>query len=213
MKLRHRPCFITFEGGEGSGKTTLIKKINEALVKEGLDILSTRAPGATPLGEKLRHLLLKNTAVQVAPRAELLLFLADRAQHVDEVIIPALAAGKVVLCDRYNDSTIAYQAGARGFDRDWVYELTEFASHSLRPNLTLYLDLDPEIGLARKSEKSGDRIQKSEIEFHQKVRRAFLEIAKKDPSRFLVLDASLPKEKVLEIALEKVYELFAVTAQ
>lgn len=210
MKLKHRPCFITFEGGEGSGKTTLIKKICEVLVKEGLDILSTRAPGATPLGEKLRHLLLKNTAIQVAPRAELLLFLADRAQHVDEVIIPAIAAGKVVLCDRYNDSTIAYQAGARGFDRNWVHELTEFASHSLRPNLTLYLDLDPEIGLSRKSEKSGDRIQKSEIEFHQKVRNAFLEIAKKDPARFVVIDASLPKEKVLEIALEKVYELFAV---
>ena len=213
MKLKHRPCFITFEGGEGSGKTTLIKKIGEALTKEGLDILSTRAPGATPLGEKLRHLLLKNTTVQVGPRAELLLFLADRAQHVDEVIIPALQAGKVVLCDRYNDSTVAYQAGARGFDRNWVIELTEFASHSLRPNLTLYLDVDPEVGLARKSEKSGDKIQKSEIEFHQKVRSSFLEIAQKDPSRFIIIDASLPKEKVLEIAQEKVYELFAASAR
>lgn len=212
MKLKHRPCFITFEGGEGSGKTTLIKKIAQALNKDGLDVLSTRAPGATPLGGKLRYLLLKSTAIDVSPRAELLLFLADRAQHVDEVILPALAEGKVVLCDRYNDSTLAYQAGARGFDRDWVHEMTEFASHSLRPNLTLYLDLDPEIGLARKSEKSGDRIQKKEIEFHQKVRNAFLDIARRDPKRFIVIDASLKKEQVLEIALEKVYELFAVTA-
>jgi dTMP kinase len=186
---------ISFEGGEGAGKSTLIQKIYDDLILRQKNVLLTRAPGGTMTGELIRHLLLHHDVNDVSPRCELFLFLADRSQHVQEVILPALAKNLIVLCDRFNDSTVAYQGGARGFDPDWVRKLCLFATQNLEPNITLYLDIDPHEGLKRVS-RSKDRIEKEAITFHEKIRAAYLEIAKKEPKRFHVIDASKSPEDV-----------------
>lgn len=174
---------ITFEGGEGAGKTTLINKLYAHLQSRGHAVLLTHAPGGTPLGKALRQLLLAQ--VDLSSRAELLLFLADRAQHVDEVIRPALQDRKIVLCDRFYDSTVAYQGYGRGFPIAWVEKLALFAAEGLKPHLTIYLDIDPRVGLARiRGEK--DRIERESLVFHDTLRAAYLEIAKKEPDRFHV---------------------------
>jgi dTMP kinase len=192
--------FISFEGGEGAGKSTLIQKVYEYLIKENKPVLLTRAPGGTMTGELIRHLLLHHDEKDICSRTELFLFLADRAQHVQEVILPALKANKIVLCDRFNDSTVAYQGGARGFDLDWVRKLCHFATKDLEPDLTLYLDIDPHEGLKR-VQRSKDRIEKEAISFHQKIRDAYLSIAKKEPKRFHVLDAFKGPDDVYNHAL------------
>ena len=198
--------FITFEGGEGAGKTTLMDKVFTALQSRQIPVLKTRAPGGTPLGQKIRELLLSHHGIPLAKRAELLLFLADRAQHVDEVIKPALESGHVLLCDRFNDSTIAYQGGARGFKEKLVRSLCSFACDAIQPRLTLYLDLDPKIGFARaQATRSGkDRIESETLKFHQKIRKAFHRIAKKDPNRLILIDASGSPEHVFTQAMEKI---------
>jgi len=180
---------ISFEGGEGAGKSTLIQKIYDDLNAQGQDVLLTRAPGGTMTGELIRHLLLHHDEKDISPRCELFLFLADRAQHVQEVILPALQQKRIVLCDRFNDSTVAYQGGARGFDLDWIRKLCLFATQNLEPDITLYLDIDPEEALKRVN-RSKDRIEKEALEFHKKIRGAYLEIAKKDPKRFHIIDAA-----------------------
>ncbi len=192
--------FISFEGGEGAGKSTLIHKVYEYLTQEKKPVLLTRAPGGTMTGELIRHLLLHHNEHDVSSRTELFLFLADRAQHVQEIILPALAQKKIVLCDRFNDSTVAYQGGARGFDPDWVRTLCHFATQDLEPALTLYLDIDPHEGLKR-VQRSKDRIEQENISFHQKIRSAYLSIAKKEPKRFHVLDGSKPPQDVFQDAL------------
>lgn len=192
--------FISFEGGEGAGKSTLIHKVYEYLTAEKKPVLLTRAPGGTMTGELIRHLLLHHNEQDVSSRTELFLFLADRAQHVQEVILPALAQKKIVLCDRFNDSTVAYQGGARGFDPDWVRTLCHFATQNLEPTITLYLDIDPHEGLQR-VKRSKDRIEQEDITFHQKIRTAYLSIAKKEPKRFHVLDGSKQPHDVFEDAL------------
>jgi dTMP kinase len=192
--------FISFEGGEGAGKSTLVQKIYEEFLKREKPVLLTRAPGGTMTGELIRHLLLHHDEKDLSSRCELFLFLADRAQHVEQVIVPALKEHKVVLCDRFNDSTVAYQGGARGFDPDWVRKLCHFATGNLEPDITLYLDIDPHEGLKR-VQRSKDRIEKEDIAFHQKIRLAYLEIAKKNPTRFYVLDASQQPPDVLRQAL------------
>lgn len=194
--------FITFEGGEGAGKTTLIQKISSELQKRGMKILQTRAPGGTQIGSAIRDMLLHIQGL--SPRSELLLFLADRAQHVEEIIRPALQDGSVVLCDRFNDSTLAYQGGARGFDEAWVRSLCNFATGDLQPDLTLYLDIDPKIGLARVS-RSKDRIESEKLAFHQKIRDAYLSIAQKEPERFHVLDAGKTPEEVFNDACSIIF--------
>lgn len=151
-------------------------------------------------GELIRHLLLHHNEQDVSSRTELFLFLADRSQHVQEVILPALAQKKIVLCDRFNDSTVAYQGGARGFDPDWVRTLCHFATQNLEPTITLYLDIDPHEGLQR-VKRSKDRIEQEDITFHQKIRTAYLSIAKKEPKRFHVLDGSKQPQDVFEDAL------------
>lgn len=191
--------FITFEGGEGAGKTTLIQRIYDEFEKRGKKAMKTRAPGGTITGNLVRDILLHKEGL--CPRAELLLFLADRSQHVDEVILPALKNGIVVLCDRFNDSTLAYQGGARGFDSDWVQKLCSFATQNLQPDLTLYLDLDPQDGLKRVDHRTKDRIEKESLSFHQKIREAYLAIAKKEPKRFHVLNASRSPDDVFSQAL------------
>jgi len=207
--MKKRGVFITFEGGDGAGKTTLIEKIYHSLEKASQPVIKTRAPGGTSLGQEIRTLLLHSSGSSLSKRAELLLFLADRAQHVDELITPALNSGKIVLCDRFNDSTLAYQGGARGFPEEKVKGLCDFACGSLTPDLTIYLDLDPEIGFAR-AQKAGlqkDRIESEALTFHQEIRKAYLAIGKKEPKRFMILDASLSPEEVYAHALQKITAL------
>jgi len=191
--------FISFEGGEGAGKTTLIRKLYAQFEAQGRRVIATRAPGGTPVGNQIREILLHSEGL--SPRCELMLFLADRAQHVDTVILPALTEDAVVLCDRFNDSTVAYQAGARGFDAEWVRRLCAFATKDLQPDVTLYLDLDPALGLQRVAREK-DRIESENLAFHQKIRKAYREIAKLEPRRFHILDASQPPETVFEQALD-----------
>lgn len=196
--MRRKGIFITFEGGDGAGKTTLIQKIFTDLKNLGFDVLQTRAPGGTELGKEIRNLLLHQQDVPLSKRTELLLFLADRAQHVDEWIVPNLKKNKIILCDRFNDSTIAYQGGARGFKEELVRKLCNFSCDGLMPDLTLYLDLDPKIGFER-TRKAGlvkDRIESETLKFHQKIRKMFKQIAKKEPKRFIMLDASKTPEEV-----------------
>lgn len=198
--------FITFEGGDGAGKTTLIDRLYDTLTKEGRSVIKTRAPGGTPAGQVIRSLLLNKGEIHLSARCELLLFLADRAEHVEKVIRPALSEKKIVLCDRFDDSTIAYQGVGRGFGIETIESLCSFATGSLKPRLTLYLDLDPALGMKRMSNQQKDRIEAEDLFFHQTIREAFLSLAKKDPKRLRVIDASQTKDKVFNDALKLVYE-------
>lgn len=203
-------ALITFEGGDGAGKTTLIEKVYQYLEKAGHKVTRTRAPGGTKIGAEIRRLLLSKHEEPISSRCELFLFLADRAQHVDEVIRPALDQHHIVLCDRFNDSTLAYQ-GARGFNEKMLKQLLSFASDSLIPDLTLYLDLDPKIGFQRaKAGRQGqgmDRIESEALAFHRKIRTAFSKIAKREPRRFALIDAELSETQVFEHAKKKIDEL------
>jgi dTMP kinase len=202
--------FITFEGGEGAGKTTLIEAIARTLASEGYSVLKTREPGGTKLGEHIRSILLQHSE-PVSAYAELSLFLASRAQHVMEVIGPALEAGKIVLCDRFNDSSVAYQGAARGLGMEKVRQFCHFVCQGVEPNLTLYLDLDPELGLSRAAKaRTQDRIESETILFHRKIREAFLEIHKAEQHRFRLIDATLPPERVFHEAMRIVREKMAV---
>lgn len=187
--------FITFEGGDGAGKSTVIARVKESLEKSGKEVVLTREPGGVPLGEEIRALLLESKT-SVSIMAELLLFLASRAQHVTEKIKPALEAGKVVLCDRFTDSTLAYQGYARGLGIETLLPLCKLATGGLDPHLTLYLDLDPSIGLARA--KSFDRMEAEAREFHEKVRQGFLKLAEMYPLRIHKIDASKTQDDVFK---------------
>ncbi|MDP9182991.1 MAG: dTMP kinase, partial [Actinomycetota bacterium] len=180
--------FLVFEGGEGSGKSTQVKQLAAVLVADGCDVVVTREPGATAVGARIRALLL-DPATTLSPRAEALLYAADRAHHVAEVVRPALARGAVVISDRYVDSSLAYQGAGRELDHDEVAELSRWATDGLRPHLTVLLDVDPLIGLARAT-GSPDRIEQESLAFHQAVRKGFLELAAAEPHRYLVLSAS-----------------------
>lgn len=198
--------FITFEGGEGAGKTTLIDKIHDYLVHKKYTVYKTREPGGTELGKEIRNLILYDRSICLSKRCELLLFLADRAQHVDEQIVPALNQGHIVLCDRFNDSTIAYQGAARGLKTDVVNNLCHFACSNLKPHLTLYLDLDPKIGFER-VQKAGftkDKIESETLQFHQDIRKAFRNLARKHPKRIKTIDASKTPDEVYFLAKEKI---------
>ncbi len=176
------------------------------LVREGHRVLKTREPGGTRLGEHIRSVLLEHQE-PISPYAELTLFLASRAQHIMEVIGPALEEAKVVLCDRFNDSSIAYQGGARGLGMEEVAAFCKFISQGVEPHLTLYLDLDPKIGIERALKvRSQDRIESEKLFFHQKIREAFLSIHKANPHRFQLIDASLPPARVYEEAMKKVHQ-------
>ncbi|HKC29760.1 MAG TPA: dTMP kinase [Jatrophihabitans sp.] len=179
--------FVAFEGGEGAGKSTQVTRAAAWLRSLGHDVVETREPGGTPLGAELRHLVL-DPAGHVTPRAEALLYAADRAQHVDTVIRPALAAGQIVLTDRYVDSTLAYQGAGRGLPDAEV--ITDWATGGLLPDLTVLLDLDPEIGLQRAGARAApDRLEAASLAFHNAVRDGFLALAKRAPERYVVLDA------------------------
>lgn len=214
--MSQRSLFLTFEGGEGAGKSTLIEGVVRYLTEEGRQVVQTREPGGTPLGEHIRHWLLnRDFSIPVGKQAELMLFLASRAQHLEELIVPALTAGKVVLCDRFCDSTIVYQGIARSLGREYVERLCNLVCMGLAPTVTFYLDIDPKIGLERSMRvhkeiaKAGtlDRIESEALEFHELVRNGFLELAKSHPDRIRIIDASQPIDQVLSqtiVHLEKV---------
>ena len=186
--------FITFEGTEGCGKSTQIKALSARLQSEGRQVLQTREPGGTPLGEAVRNLLQHDTAGEgMSPEAELLLFTASRAQLTRERILPAIAQGDVVLCDRFMDSTTVYQGVARQIDSEAVATINRFAVGDARPDLTILIDLSPEVGMARVHARSNgqlDRMEQEAIEFFEAVRAGYLKLAESEPERFLVLDGS-----------------------
>ena len=190
--------FITFEGVEGAGKTTQIARLAARLRDAGRqDVLTTREPGDGPLGQELRSLVLRPPmGVYVEPRAELLIMLADRAQHVGQVIRPHLDTGGIVICDRYADSSLVYQGYGRGLDIGEIVRLNDYATDGLQPDLTILLDLDPAIGLARQRERT--RMEEEALPFHQRIRAGFLTLAEDAPERFVALDASRPSETVHE---------------
>ena len=194
--------FITFEGGDGCGKTTQIKLLDEYLRNKGYKTLLTREPGSKGLGIKLREILL-NYDGEVSPVCESFLFLADRAQHVDCIIKPALEDGVIVLCDRHTDSTVAYQGYGRGLDLEQIYQLNKIATSGLKPDLTVVLDVDVETSQKRVGSEK-DRMESAGIEFFERVRQGFLEIAKQEPDRVKVVDSTQSIEKIHEQILELV---------
>lgn len=186
--------FIVFEGIEGCGKSTQAKLLHKRLVKEGLPSLLTKEPGGTALGNKLRNLVKRGGAI--SPEAELLLFNASRAQLVKEVILPALAARKVVISDRFYPSTIAYQGYGRGLKPDIIEELNDFAAGGLKPDMIILLDMEAQKGLSRKPSSIRDRFEEEEADFHCKVRKGYLEMAKQDPVLWFLPDANQDKKMI-----------------
>lgn len=188
--------FITFEGADGCGKTTQIKMLKDYLENSGYEVVLTREPGAKGLGEKVREILL-NYDGEVSDRCESFLFLADRAQNIDTIVNPAVKAGKIVLCDRHIDSTVAYQGYGRGLDLERINMLNRLATDGKTPDLTLVFDIDVETSMQRVG-KNKDRMESAGVEFHNKVRNGYLEIAKLNPERVKVIDGRETIEKVFE---------------
>lgn len=201
--------FITIEGGEGAGKTTLIDKLATVLTSRGYEIVKTREPGGSRLSNQIRQWLLNREAeIPIGYKAELLLFLSARAQHLEEIIKPALSEGKVVLCDRFNDSTIVYQGLGRGLGMEYVKQLCDSVCENIVPNITLFLDVEPQVGLMRtrsafkENARQGevDRIEAERIDFHERVRQGFLTLAKRNPERIHVIDANQNEDAVFRQA-------------
>jgi dTMP kinase len=216
-----RGKLITFEGIDGCGKSTQMRLLGQYLTERGVAIVSTREPGGTELGRKIRSALLDGGPGSVEPLAELLLYAADRAQHVRRVILPALSLGKVVLSDRFYDATTVYQGYARGFDLELVNQLNELATGGLKPDLTLLFDLDVETGLKRTMRRGDgtivtaagpDRLDQEPVEFHERVRQAYLDIAAREPERFRIIPSSGPVEVTFELMIRAVRDLFEAFA-
>lgn len=201
--------FITFEGGEGSGKSTAIKALVKRLETEGHSVVLTREPGGTPIAEQIREIILNKKNVEMDGMTEALLYAASRRQHIQEKILPALKEGKIVLCDRYLDSSLAYQGGARGLGIDRVYELNQFATEGLLPDITVFFALDPKIGLARigaNANREVNRLDVEKMEFHQRVYDSFMELARRFPDRYLIIDASKGPEEVANATYEAIQQ-------
>jgi dTMP kinase len=198
--------FITFEGGDGSGKTTQLQALESYLTARGKSCRTTREPGGTSLGRLIRQILLEGDKQPITSPTELFLYLADRAQHIQEVIIPAFEQGKIVLCDRHTDSTLAYQGYGRGIDLGLLRSLNEMASEGIKPDLTLLFDCPVKIGLSRTAQRQSqaasgrneDRFEREKIEFHERVRAGFLELAQAEPRRFRVIDAARSVEEIAQ---------------
>ncbi len=198
--------FITFEGIDGSGKSTQLGLLQSALSARGLEIVRTLEPGGTALGRKLREAFLE-TDEAVTPMAELLLFAADRAQHVNFLIRPAMADGKIVISDRYADATVAYQGAGRGFDADVIRSVIDLATGGLKPDLTLFYDLPVDVAIARASNRNGDEAKNNRMDaethdFYERVRSKYLEIAAREPERFKVIDATGTPEEIFGKTIE-----------
>lgn len=192
-----RGRFITVEGGEGAGKSTMIHKVRQWLVDHGHEVVTTREPGGTELAEKIRDIVLGAENTALCPTAELLLVFASRAQHLHELIRPALASGVTVLCDRFTDASWAYQGGGRGLSADMIASLENVVHGDLQPDLTILLDLPAETGLQRISSRGeADRIEQESLEFFERVRQTYLRRAAATPGRFAVIDASVDEAAV-----------------
>jgi dTMP kinase len=198
--------FVALEGGEGAGKSTQAKLLVDWLQSTGREVVQTREPGATPAGQRIRSMLLDPATGGISPRAEALLYAADRAQHVAHVVLPALERGAVVVTDRYVDSSLAYQGAGRALELAEVARLSRWATGGLRPDLTLLLDVDPSVGLARIS-GAPDRIELESLAFHQRVRQGFLDLAAADPDRYLVVNATDAPETVHALVRARITSL------
>ena len=199
--------FITFEGGEGSGKSSVMKLLAERLEKEGYSVVTTREPGGTPIAEEIRNVILDKKNTDMDRLTEALLYAASRRQHLVQKVWPALKEGKIVLCDRYLDSSLAYQGGARGIGIDKVLDINMFATDGTFPDITLLFDIKPEIGLARIAANAGREVNRLDLEkmsFHEEVRKTFLELAERYPERYVVIDASKSPEEVLQDAMDAI---------
>lgn len=200
--------FITFEGPEGSGKTSQIIPLVNTLRQKGYKVFPTREPGGTVIGDQIRQVLTRLDNKGMNPRTEILLFCASRAQLVYEAIQPRLEQGEIVLCDRYADSTLAYQGYGHGLDMDFLRSLLGFATNSLKPDLTVLLDIDPEMGLRRRMNSGGEwnRLDAYELAFHQRVRQGYLKMVQEEPARWRVVDASQAPEMVRASLLKVILE-------
>ncbi|HEV3017426.1 MAG TPA: dTMP kinase [Burkholderiaceae bacterium] len=197
-----RGRFITFEGIDGSGKSTQLTATAAALRHGGIDVLETREPGGTPLGEALRGILLRQA---MSPLTETLLMFAARIEHIDEVIVPALGTGHWVLCDRFTDATYAYQSGGRGIPAEWIASLEAWVHPTLQPDLTVVVDLDPRRAAVRRAQaRPPDRFEAEDVTFFERVRDAYLARAQTEPSRFLVVDGAGASAEILERIVERV---------
>ena len=199
--------FITLEGPEGSGKTTAVNFAVKKLEEMGYQIVRTREPGGTPIAEQIRNVILDKANTAMDPRTEALLYAASRRQHLVEKVWPALKEGKIVICDRYLDSSLAYQGGARDLGVDNVLNVNLFATENTWPDLTLLFDLPPEVGLARinaNDYREVNRLDLEKLEFHNKVRNTFLELAKRYPERFVIIDASKSQEEVANATMDAI---------
>jgi dTMP kinase len=203
--------FITFEGGEGSGKSTQARALYRRLSKQAIPTLLTHEPGGTSLGKKLRHWLKWTNDRDISPLTELLLFNASRAQLVTEIIRPNLESGVNVICDRYADSTTVYQSYGRGLDIEMVKAVNKVGTQGLRPDLTILLDIPVAVGLVRRRDKRRDRFEREEMTFHQRVKDGYLKLAANEPQRWLVIDASQTKEKIGQIIWQRVSQLLSVS--
>jgi len=204
-----RNLFITFEGPEGAGKTTIIKKIAERLALENIDVLATREPGGIEIAEKIRTIILNPEHTAMDERTEALLYAAARSQHYFEKVRPALDAGRMVICDRFIDSSLAYQGYARGIGVDEVLSINEFAIGKKLPDLTILFDISPEVGLARihaHGDREINRLDVESLAFHQKVREGYLQLVKRYPERIKVVNADQSIERVVEDVWAILYE-------
>ncbi len=191
--------FITLEGPEGSGKSTQIRRLAKRLDAMGYPVITTREPGGTPIGDQIRQVLVRMENKELHPRTEILLFLAARAQLVEQLIKPALQDGKIILCDRYGDSTLAYQGYGHGLDLEKLRQMLDFATDHLKPDLTILMDLDVKTGLLRKkAEDEWNRLDAYEVLFHERVREGYLSLAHEEPERWRIVDASQSIDAVQE---------------
>lgn len=198
--------FITIEGGEGAGKSTNISFIKDYLEKHGFEVILTREPGGTPLAERIREILLDKNEVSMSSDTELLLMFAARAQHLSEVILPAVQQGKWVLCDRFTDATYAYQGGGRGIYYDRIATLENWVQGDLRPDITILFDLPVELGLSRAGSRGElDRFEQEDIDFFNRVRNAYMERVEKSPERYAIVDAA-PELEIVQQNLVRVLE-------
>ena len=199
--------FITFEGGEGCGKSVQARTLYDRLLKSRIPVVLTYEPGGTPIGDEICRLLKWNDDAGITPLTELFLFNASRSQLVGEVIKPNLEKGKIVICDRFTDSTTIYQGYGRGLNLGLVSKINSTATQGLKPNLTILLDLAVEEGLTRKQTEKQDRFEKEGIAFHEKVRQGYLKLAAEEPERWLVIDANQSKEEIADVIWQKVSQL------
>ncbi len=205
----HSGLFITFEGVEGSGKSTQAERLARALTERGYEVVLSREPGGTPLGERIRELLLDRAETGMEPVAELMLFLASRAEHVARTIVPALGRGAVVISDRYADASVAYQGGGRRLGVDLVDRLNDSATGRVKPDVTFLVDVAPATGQRRKARGADapDRIEEETLAFHERVRDAYLELAAREPERFVVVDGERDPDTVADEILGRTEDL------